>query len=113
MSAGGIAQLVECLLARRKSWGPSPALNKLDIVLSTCSPRIGEVEERGSEIQGHSELHNKFKSSPESNRRRDAIEPPISKYLRSMCQFRNGLYREMTAGERVRNVANQSPSTHL
>lgn len=60
--AGDVAQLVECLLVDRKPWVPFP--NKLDIVLYTYNPRSWEVEER-SGIQGHTEVHNKYKASPE------------------------------------------------
>ena len=39
-----------------------PAPNKPDIEAHICNPRTQEVEVGGSDIQGHSKIHNEFKA---------------------------------------------------
>lgn len=58
-----VAQWVGSFSDTRKSLVPSPALCRPGLEAHACNPNIWEVEEGGSEIQGHLQLHSKAETN--------------------------------------------------
>lgn len=57
--AVSMAKWVESFSDTRKSLVPSPALRKPGLEARACNPSIWDVEEGGSEMQGHLQLPSK------------------------------------------------------